>query len=147
KTGFAGGSWNGIGINSSAAASANPAHPMAVGYAEASALGIVGSGTFGGFTVDDSSVVASYTLAGDLNLDQTVNSADFMAMALHFGMPGTWTDGDVNYDGVVNAIDFNYLATNFGAVSSTSALGTLVPEPAMALAIVWLAMVRRDRAR
>jgi hypothetical protein len=147
KSGYAGGAWNAIGINSSAAASATSGHAMAVGYAEASSLGIVGSGTFGGYTVDDSSVVVRYTLAGDANLDGIVNSADFTALASHFGAPGVWTDGDTNYDGVVNALDFNFLASNFGAPPPSSGLGSLVPEPAMALSFAWLLSVRRRRAR
>src|SRR5205814_8253207 len=66
-SGYANGAWTGDGIRSSVAASI----PRdAVGFAEASSLGV---GSFNGTGVDDTSVVISYTLCGDSNLDHTVD--------------------------------------------------------------------------
>ena len=89
--------------------------------------------------VDDTTnklVTVKYTYAGDSNLNGSVDTSDFVAMANDFGMTGaTWQQGDFNYDGVVNALDFNAIATNFGqatlpAPALSAPLGTLVPEPA-----------------
>jgi hypothetical protein len=66
-----------------------------------------------------------YTLAGDFNLDGTVNSFDFDALAANYGKSGEdFVGGDSNYDGVTNALDFNALATNYGkdALASPSPL-------------------------
>src|SRR5205823_5183669 len=74
QSGYASGSWNGIGINSTSAATARTTpHPMAVGYAEAASLGLT---TFANQTVDSTAVLLRYTFDGDANLDGTVNSSD-----------------------------------------------------------------------
>ncbi len=137
-SGFAGGLWNGVGIDSSPAAAvaadgANP-HKTGVGYGIAGSLGIVGSGTFAGQAVTDSSIIVRYTYVGDSNLDQAVNLLDLNSIATNFGQSGKfWGDGDTNYDGQVNLLDFNALAGNFGMAGPVSdaipALGALVPEP------------------
>ena len=64
-------------------------------------------------------------IAGDANMNGLVDSADFTALATHFGASGgqTWATGDFNGDRAVNALDFNVLATHFGA-SSSQALPT-----------------------
>ncbi len=100
----------------------------------------MGTGTFAGQAVTDTTVVARYTYLGDANLDQTVNLLDLNAVATNFGQSGkVWTDGDSNYDGVVNMVDFNNVAMNFGSTmplppGSPPAemglpLGAIVPEP------------------
>jgi hypothetical protein len=134
-SGFAGGIWNGPGVNSSAAASvvssgAN-SHPTAVGLAEASQLGLH---NFMGQKVDSTTLLLSYTFAGDANLDGVVNALDLNSLASHFDeSTQSWTDGDFNYDGVVNLLDFNTVAMNFGQSMPTNAttpeLAILVPEP------------------
>jgi MYXO-CTERM domain-containing protein len=141
-TGFAHGTWNGPGIRSSRAVG-NP--HAAIGYAEASALGVT---TFAGQSVDTTTLLLRYTVWGDANLDGTVTTSDFTALASHFGSPTqAWSDGDFNYDGVVNAIDFNMLASNFGQTLLASPdLGTVVPEPSAALlALVAIGAGRRRR--
>ena len=79
----------------------------------------------------NSVVSVKFTYTGDANLSGTVDTSDFMAMALNFGSTSaTWQQGDFNYDGVVNALDFNSIATNFGqATLPAPVLGSLVPEP------------------
>jgi beta-glucanase (GH16 family) len=92
--------------------------------------------------------------AGDANSNGIVNSADFTAMASHFGATGaTWQQGDFNGDGVVNALDFNILADNFGKQSlpswaiSSPALGSAVPEPAsMALGLIACSLITALRS-
>src|SRR5688500_17003728 len=135
-SGYAGGSWNGSGINSSAAA-ATPG--TALGYAEAADVFTSFPATFRGIEVDDTSLLIAYTRYGDANLDGTVNLQDFNRLAANFGGTGkVWSEGDLTYDGVVNLQDFNRLAANFGLGAAGShvtpqdwsALASAVPEPA-----------------
>ena len=124
-SGAASGSWTGAtGISSSdAAASQTSGHPMALGYAEASAITAT---TIGGRSLDGTDVVVAYTYAGDSNLDGVVDTSDFMALAQNFGKHGsstTWMTGDFNYDSVVNALDFNLVASNFGAPGRVYRIG------------------------
>ena len=149
KSGRGNGAWNGTGITSSAAAAVNADssnfHKTALGYAEASALGIT---SFGGQNFDNSAVLIRYTFTGDSNLDGTVDTSDFMAMANNFGKTSaSWIQGDFNYDGVVNALDFNSVASNFGQVMSSPALGTLVPEPVAMSMFMGLALSTTRRRR
>jgi hypothetical protein len=105
-------------------------HKTALGYAEASALGI---GTFSGQVVDSTSVLIAYTYAGDANLDRTVDTIDFNLLAANFSGSGKiWGQADFNYDGSVDTIDFNLLASNFSLSlpSATTSLAAVVPEPA-----------------
>ena len=154
-SGYNGGSWSGTGITSSAAAAqAGSAHKTALGYGEASAVFSSFPASFSGQSVDNTSVLVRYTYAGDANLDGTVDTLDFNALAGNFGGTGkVWTQADFNYDGVVDTLDFNNLAANFGQQLSTQAgAGALVPEPATAAfaACGFEALVtahRRKRAR
>ncbi len=150
STAYAGGAWTGSGIGSSNAAAVaidgTNVHKTAVGYAQASALGI---STFGGQAVNPTDVLARYTLSGDANLDGHVNALDFNAVATNFG--GTsrvWSSGDFNFDGTVNTLDFAMIALNFNAAPAASlSLGALVPEPSslMVLAAAGLLAGRRRR--
>jgi autotransporter-associated beta strand protein len=103
-TGYAGGNWNGPGIDSSAAA-ANPGY--ALGYADG-ADGVVTG-------LNSGQIEVMYTLYGDANLDGVVNGSDFGILAANFGTQvNGWDRGDFNYDDVVNGSDFGLLASNFG---------------------------------
>lgn len=125
SSGYAGGAWNGAGINSSKAA-ATP--KTGLGYSEAAALGIT---SFGGVPVDGTAVLVRYTLQGDANLDRAVNINDFSLLAANFNTPGAWNKGDFNYDGTVNISDFALLAGNFNlGITSDLPRGSAVPEPA-----------------
>jgi hypothetical protein len=137
-SGYNGGAWDGPGIRSSSAA-ANPGH--AVGYGEASAIFSTFPATYFGQTIDNTTVLVTYTRYGDANLDRIVNLSDFNRLAANFGLNNRlWTDGDSTYDGVVNLADFNQLAANFGLVAVGSevtpqdwaALAAVVPEPPLA---------------
>jgi autotransporter-associated beta strand protein len=153
-SGRAGGNWNGPGIDSStAAADAGSAHKTALGYAEASAVGITSS--FFGQPVDSTTELIRYTYLGDANLDGKVNALDFNAVATNFGNVSTreWDQGDFNYDGMTNTLDFTALATNFGltlpapgsVVPASPVLGSLVPEPSLAALLVVMPLLRRRR--
>jgi autotransporter-associated beta strand protein len=115
--------WTGSGISSSAAA-ANPGL-YAVGYVD----GNVDAGT----PAQPNQVIVKFTLAGDANLDGTVNFADLLVVAQNFnrtttkGNPIDWADGDFNYDNTVNFADLLLVAQNFNKHLSASQLAD-VPE-------------------
>jgi hypothetical protein len=72
--------------------------------------------------VDANSMLLRHALAGDANLDRTVNLTDFNQLAANFGQAGkSWHQGDFNYDGTANLTDFNLLAGNFGASAGAAA--------------------------
>lgn len=151
-SGYAGGAWTGNGIFSS---NAQTTPGFGVGYAEASALGLIG-GSFGGETVTGPSILLSYTRYGDANLDRLVNLGDFNRLASNFGGSNkVWSDGDFNYDMLVNLTDFNLLAANFGLTAGPNgptpqdwaALAAAIPEPASVsvLGLASLALLPRRR--
>lgn len=88
----------------SSVANADGQHRLAIGYAEASQLGVA---TWGGVGVDGTAVVTKLTYFGDANLDGKVNADDFAlidrGLAKHLA---GWTAGDFNYDNVINAADY-----------------------------------------
>ena len=99
-----------------------------------------------------------YTLAGDANLDGTVNALDFNAIATSFGATSgkLWINGDSTYDGAVNTADFVAMSQNFGAtlpganlsaLAAPPLLGTLVPEPASGLLALGFAATLLPRRR
>jgi autotransporter-associated beta strand protein len=111
------GTWNGTtGITSSAAA-ANAL--SAVGYALASDVLPFTNGTtdtFLGTTVDKNTVIARYTLSGDLNLDGSVDFLDLAKLAQSYNVTdGTrqWSTGDVNFDGNTDFLDLAKMAQNY----------------------------------
>jgi len=155
KTGYAGGSWTGNGITSSAAAAASSsAQQTAVGYAEASDLGV---STFWGQSVDPTSVLVRYTYSGDANLDGSVDTIDFNLVASHFSQSGAmWDTGDFDFNGTTDTIDFNLLVSNFSLSlpaegnsrqAGAGSLAVLVPEsrfiPAFAVTALALWACRR----
>jgi autotransporter-associated beta strand protein len=149
-SGYHGGDWKGSGITSGAAAAkVGSQHATAIGYGEASTLGIT---SFKGQTLDSSAVIATYTLVGDANLDGVVNALDFNAVASNFGAASpVWTQGDFNYDNSVTATDFTAMAQNFGltiAGAGAASLGSVVPEPGcLLLASGLILLARRGRKR
>ena len=133
-SGYAGGSWNGTGLNSSVAAQQN----RALGYAEASDVLGPSGGTFSGVFADATSILVKYTRYGDANLDGIVSLNDFNRLAANFGGSNKiWSQADFTFDGIVNLNDFNRLASNFGLFAAGpdvtpqdwSALAAAVPEP------------------
>ena len=105
-SGFSGGTWTGVGINSSTAA-ANPTS-FGIGYADSADPGNPAGLASG-------QVEITYTLLGDANLDHKVNGTDFNLLATNFNDSVTngWDKGDFNYDNKVNGTDFVLLAGNF----------------------------------
>jgi len=121
-SGYAGGAWNGAGINSSAAAPAASNGAYGVGYADG-ADGVVAGLASGQIEI-------KYTLNGDANLDGAVNGTDYAIVAAHFNQAvAGWDQGDFNYDGADNGSDFSLLASNFNKQSNAAAAVLPVSEP------------------
>jgi autotransporter-associated beta strand protein len=124
-SGYAGGNWNGAGIDS---AGITPGKSL--GFAEASeALGVTG-GSFGGEGVDGSAVLVRYTLAGDANLDGVVDFNDLVRLAQNYNTTlagaSTWYRGDFNYDGGVDFNDLVRLAQNYNTALPAGVAGAPV---------------------
>jgi hypothetical protein len=111
-SGRSGGTWNGNGINSSAAAIMVG---TALGYGESAAILGVGGGSFAGQNVDGSAVLIRYTRLGDTDLDRDVDLSDLGNMASSFGVASGkfWNNGDLDFDGDVDLNDLGSLATYF----------------------------------
>jgi hypothetical protein len=130
-SGFNGGAWNGAGINTSSSI----ANQTGVGWKDSPA---------------SKSITVKYTYYGDADLDGAVSSVDFNALVSGYGKTSgaNWADGDFDYDGKVTTKDFNYLAGNFGATPIAGAeLGSVVPEPALGLALMGLWLLCPSRAK
>lgn len=87
-------------------------------------------------------------IAGDANLDGTVNSSDFAILAANYSRTGiNWLDGDFTGNGTVNALDFNVLATNFGqsAPAGASALEQILPQTNQAPSLFNASAATTDR--
>jgi hypothetical protein len=159
---------NGI-TSSSAAADKNG---KAIGYALASEVRPFSNGTsdtFQDITVDKTTVVARYTLAGDATLDGTVDFNDLVKLAQNYNTTVStstqswWNHGDFTYDGITDFNDLVKLAQNYNtslptapipgasaAFASDLALAFAnVPEPGTIslLAIGALSLLARRRGR
>jgi ELWxxDGT repeat protein len=106
--------WNGTGITSSKAATANAVEPekWSLGYAENSALPLGAYTMFRGQAVDQTSVLIAYTRTGDANLDGLVNDDDVTLVGANYapGVPNAnWAMGDFDYNGFVDDDDVTLL--------------------------------------
>ncbi len=72
------------------------------------------------------------TEMGDANLDGQVGGADFTALALHFGDPGTWGWAEGDFDGTtggqneVGGSDYTTLVFNFGFDNGQNGINSIV---------------------
>jgi autotransporter-associated beta strand protein len=123
RTGRSGGTWLGNGITSSSAAANKNLY--AVGYID-NAMLPVGQRytTFGGESVDDTSILVRFTWAADLNLDGQITDADVTIMSALYDNGLTsghyWWEGDLNGDGKITDADVTILSALYarGAASS-----------------------------
>src|SRR5205807_6077411 len=70
-----------------------------------------------GYSIDPNNLVITMrlVLTGDTNLDGTVNFADLLTTAQHYGNANAfWYEGDFNYDGKVDFADLLKVAQNYG---------------------------------
>lgn len=83
-------------------------------------------------------------IAGDVNLDGTVNGLDANVISANFLSSGGYADGDVNFDGVVNGLDANLISIHFLQSNPARA----IPEPTTAtLLLIGLAMWTERRRK
>jgi hypothetical protein len=92
-------------------------------------------------------------LAGDANLDGTVNISDLSKVLTNYDKTGmSWADGNFNDDTTVNISDLSNVLTNYDHTATTAASGiTTVPEPStfaltMAASVGLWAWFRNSRA-
>jgi autotransporter-associated beta strand protein len=110
KSGYSAGSWTGsTGIRSSAAA-ADPNHFTTLGY-------VLSNGSLVQPLIAGD-VVVDFTLYGDGNLDNTVDTVDLSQWVKGFlgtpsGSEGGWFYGDYNYDGVSDYADLALLGRSY----------------------------------
>jgi hypothetical protein len=151
----------------STTAAADGQHRFAIGYADASILGVT---TWGGLYTYPAMAVARVTWLGDANLDGTVDADDYALIDRGLARSvasAHWTDGDFNYDGVVDQNDYLLIdrvfvqshggsaspalladrEARFGAAYVTQLL-TAVPEPGtLGLVAAAMAMATGGRRR
>jgi fibronectin-binding autotransporter adhesin len=102
-----------------------------LGYADNAVLGKT---TFGGVSVDTSSVLIKYTYAGDADLDGDADGVDIGTWATNFtgelGGTGSqvWTQGDWDYDGDVDGVDAGLWAQAFTGELGGNGLGSVVVD-------------------
>jgi hypothetical protein len=145
--------WNGQGITSNAAATADP-ESRSVGYAENSSMPLGAYTNFRGQTVDGTSVLVAFTRTGDANLDGVVNDDDVTIVGAVYapGVPNaSWANGDFDYNGFVDDDDVTLLGALYDP-SATPAVApaavAAVPEPStLVLATIALAALLWHRRR
>jgi hypothetical protein len=161
--------WRGTGITSSTAA--GDPQGLAIGYAENSALPMGAFSTFGGQSVDSSSVLVKYTRAADADLDGVVNDNDVTIVGAFYLQPNTgeWYFGDFDYSGRVDDGDVTLLGAFYSptakplsaadltsqygaefaaAFEAGQAMGANVPEPtSIVLTAIAAGMLLRRRRR
>jgi hypothetical protein len=119
KTGYSGGTWSGLGIDSSQANLRSASYGL--GYADTT-----DPGNPAGLAAQ--TIEIKYTLLGDVNLDGAVNGVDFGIVAANFNKSITaWDQGDFNYDGIDNGVDFGFLSANFNKGANIGAAVTAGP--------------------
>ncbi len=151
--GYAGGTWSGTGITSSAART-DAARLHAVGTLpnnDGSGNALYGAGSavpqFGGYVPLVNDVLVRYTVYGDANLDGRVDGRDYARIDAGYLSRGTltaWSDGDFNYDGLVDGSDYTLVDNAFNtqppapagqasaAVAAPAAVQSAVPIPVLA---------------
>ena len=131
-SGYAGGTWVGTGLDSSAAAG-DSRHVTALGVIQNVSGSAALYATFDGVAVASSAVLVKYTDYGDANLDGVVNAGDYTRVDAGFiGKLTGWANGDVDYDGVVDGSDYTLVDNAF----DQQALPAAVAEPAVAAVVV-----------
>jgi fibronectin-binding autotransporter adhesin len=119
-SGYNSGTWNGVGINSSAVVSLNAGQSAliySVGYAD---------GDDGITEVLPGEIVIMPTLAGDAKMQGNIVFGDFQLLSQYFGQSGTtWDEGNFTYGSSTNFGDFQLLSQNFGASSSALTAGEI----------------------
>ncbi|MEM8875820.1 MAG: endonuclease [Planctomycetota bacterium] len=78
-----------------------------------------------------------FALAGDANLDFTIDQGDLNVVLNNWGRPGTWTTGDFNGSGSIEQGDLNLVLNNWGASATPSLAGASIPEPGVVAVVLF----------
>lgn len=116
-----GGTWDGFGITSSAAA-AQPSHNTTLGLmASSDYFSLYGAGApFEGESIDATAVLIKYTWYGDSDFNGVVNFDDYSRTDSGFNTGGSdWLHGDFDFNGVVNFDDYSLIDLAFNTQSGT----------------------------
>jgi autotransporter-associated beta strand protein len=160
QSGYAGGTWSGTGIITSAPAAQLASGITALGAASAEQLGRVGE-VVGGQTLAAGDLLIAYTYAGDASFDGKLDGDDYFRLDSHAGTTGgsvSWFNGDLNYDGRVDGDDYFILdrtmglqgaplATGAGVMRDANLQSSVVPEPAALAAAACLLLLAPRRRR
>src|SRR5690348_665529 len=108
--------------------SGHPMHAHHPAEVDSGGTRILESGTSIPTSVTTASTApAPAPLAGDANLDGTVDLSDLLTLTRNFGKTNaTWAMGDFNADGSVGLADFTLLTQNYG---KTWNVGGPIPPP------------------
>ena len=118
--GLGNGTWTGNGITSSAAAAANALNPesRSVGYANNGSLPLGAYTTFRGQPLDATSVVITFTVTADADLDGKVDDDDVTITNATYA-PGVaqphWALGDFDYNNFVDDDDVTLVGALYKA--------------------------------
>jgi fibronectin-binding autotransporter adhesin len=164
KSAYNAGHWNGPGIQSTPA-NKNPTANTALGYGEATDLGIT---TLDGQSITGNAVIVRYAYYGDSSLDGKVDLGNdfnlFLQGYLNHG--STWELGDYNYDNQVTTADFDLFIDGYKSQGSSlgqldsaiessplltttqkSSLLSAVPEPALVGVVAMFSLCGGRRKR
>jgi autotransporter-associated beta strand protein len=124
QSGYNGGAWNGTGIITSAVitgtkgiAIANAAAYLAApNTPDDFAAAGVALGLRSEVVLDATSLILSFTLRGDVNIDGGVAFSDLLTIAQNYGTTSgaNWLLGDSDYNGTVDFDDLLAMAQNYG---------------------------------
>ena len=123
-----GGTWTGTSGIVSTTVAANTIAGVTLGYGEAASIASAFPATFGNTTIDATSVLVRYTLAGDTNLNRSVDFDDLLTLAKNYTQSGkTYAEGNVNdsADGSVDFDDLLILAKAYGGSLPLAAAATM----------------------
>ncbi|HYO10712.1 MAG TPA: hypothetical protein VER17_17235 [Tepidisphaeraceae bacterium] len=111
------GTWDGPGIVTSNPSALLGLTTLAVGEA-GNAMGISGTQTamWNGVAVDATTVLVSYTFAGDADLNGRVDGDDYFAIDSKIASASAWGwwNGDFDYNGKINGDDYFLIDSNIG---------------------------------
>lgn len=97
--------------------------------------------------IDNVSLRVTTLLRGDVNLDGLVNALDISPFVARLTQGSYQAEADINGDHLVNALDISGFVTCLVNGGCAGQGGSLVPEPASMLSLVWLVWVASGRRR
>jgi autotransporter-associated beta strand protein len=137
KSAYYGGIWTGTGLTSSSV-QLQVANTIANGGGGVWSIGYADGVDVGQTIAVGNQLVIKPALAGDANLDGSVNMMDLGVVAQNLGSThGDWMHGDFNYDGAVNFLDIGLLAQNLNSTAINTPLSEFIPDPSAALTAQW----------